>query len=265
MAQARNKGGANPQTQQFIMVGVLAVAMIGFIVFYTLPQFTSKPTPTADAAAANASAGGNTPANAPAGTLSNTPAAAGPVAGPDGKLQLGDKPAVVASAPKQDPFDRRGVQKQVNSNSDRDQAPVNSASAPPRTSGYGAPGGRTPIGSGYAAQPLPPAGGYGGYVPPVSGGMAGGPASSPAVITAVQAKIQGPDRPAVALTGVLDTEGAPGMALLMVDTERRVVQVGDVLPKNYRVKKISQNGIELVNGRDRYFVALGVSDKNAKK
>jgi len=87
--------------------------------------------------------------------------------------------------------------------------------------------------------------------------VAPAPAPAPVPVTP-------PERPNVSVTGIIDTEGAPGMALISVASDQRIIQVGDVLPQNYRVKRIWNNGIELVNGRDRFFVALGEGSQAAK-
>lgn len=66
-----------------------------------------------------------------------------------------------------------------------------------------------------------------------------------------------PERPAVVVTGVIDAREGVDMALVQLGTDRRIVQVGDVLGNNYRVKRIGLDGVLLVNGKDRFFVGLG--------
>ena len=67
-----------------------------------------------------------------------------------------------------------------------------------------------------------------------------------------------PERPELELTGVIDAEkGGTDMALVTIDDQQRILQVGDVLPNNYRVAKIRLDGVLLVSGKDRFFVALG--------
>lgn len=66
-----------------------------------------------------------------------------------------------------------------------------------------------------------------------------------------------PPRPQVAVTGIIDAEGGADMALIDLGTEHRIIQLGDMLPGNYQVKRIAMDGVLLVSGTDRYFVALG--------
>lgn len=82
---------------------------------------------------------------------------------------------------------------------------------------------------------------------------------APAASSAQAPKVQllPPPRPQVAVTGIIDAEGGADMALVDVDTEHRIIQIGDLLPGNYRVKRIAMDGVLLVSGNDRYFVALG--------
>jgi hypothetical protein len=66
-----------------------------------------------------------------------------------------------------------------------------------------------------------------------------------------------PVRPTVSVSGIIDAQDGPDMALAEVDSVQRIIQVGDVLPNKYRVKRIQMDGVLLVNGKDRFFVALG--------
>lgn len=66
-----------------------------------------------------------------------------------------------------------------------------------------------------------------------------------------------PERPAVVVTGVIDSQDGVDMALVQLGTDRRIIQVGDMLANNYRVKRIGMDGVLLVNGADRFFVGLG--------
>jgi hypothetical protein len=68
---------------------------------------------------------------------------------------------------------------------------------------------------------------------------------------------QGPVRPDIAVTGVIDAEDGKDMALVAMGSDQRIIQVGDMLPNNYRVKRITLDGVLLVNGKDRFFVTLG--------
>lgn len=97
---------------------------------------------------------------------------------------------------------------------------------------------------------------------PSLGGEGGLPPAQPSVIT--PAPPPGPVRPAVVLTGVIDVDDGDDMALAVLDgKDRRILQVGDVVANNYRVKKIAMDGILLINGTDKYFVTLGKQDEAA--
>ncbi len=96
------------------------------------------------------------------------------------------------------------------------------------------------------AWPLPAAG---------PGAVAG---SAPAAgAPAAPAAPAAPTRPELAVTGIIDASEGADMALVSLGAEQRIIQVGDLLPNNYRVKRIGMDGVLLVNGKDRYFVALG--------
>ena len=66
-------------------------------------------------------------------------------------------------------------------------------------------------------------------------------------------------RPTLAVTGIIDVEGGTDMALVEVGSASRIVQVGDLVD-TYKVKKIDMSGLVLVNGKDRYFVALASTE-----
>jgi len=72
-----------------------------------------------------------------------------------------------------------------------------------------------------------------------------------------------PVRPEVAVNGIIDAEGGKDMALAEVGEKSRILRVGDVLPNNYRVKRIGMDGVLLVHARDRYFVELGAKEEPA--
>jgi hypothetical protein len=74
-----------------------------------------------------------------------------------------------------------------------------------------------------------------------------------------------PVRPELELTGVIDAEkGGTDMALVVIDDQQRILQVGDMLSNNYRVKKIGLDGVLLVCGKDRFFVAVGKKTEPAQ-
>jgi hypothetical protein len=103
-----------------------------------------------------------------------------------------------------------------------------------------------------------------GALPPVdpwASGPAGGsrPGYGPAVAAAPQPEAPpAPERPELAITGIIDVDKGPDMALVEVGAEQRIIQVGEKLPNSeYRVKRIGLDGVLLVHSGDRYFVALG--------
>jgi len=112
-------------------------------------------------------------------------------------------------------------------------------------------------------QPEPPPGypmGPGGLLPAL------GLLPSPLGGDDVPTRPTGPQRPQLKLTGVID--GSPDMALVeLADNERRLLQVGDVLPSQYRVERIQLQGITLHSqAGDRWFVPVGYdSEAPARK
>lgn len=97
---------------------------------------------------------------------------------------------------------------------------------------------------------------------PGSEGMWSGPGGSAEVRPAPPAP---PVRPELELTGVIDAEkGGTDMALVVIDDQQRILQVGDMLPNNYRVKKIGLDGVLLVCGKDRFFVTVGKKTEPAQ-
>lgn len=82
------------------------------------------------------------------------------------------------------------------------------------------------------------------------------PAPSVPVVPPAPVAPPAPERPNVVVTGIIDVEGNPDMALVEFGAEQRIIQIGDQL-SDYKVKKIGLDGIWLVHGKDRFFVALG--------
>lgn len=66
----------------------------------------------------------------------------------------------------------------------------------------------------------------------------------------------GPERPEVLVTGTSVVDGL-NLAILEVGQEHRVVQVGDVVSKGYRVKKIQLQGVVFGKDKDRFFKGVG--------
>jgi hypothetical protein len=72
----------------------------------------------------------------------------------------------------------------------------------------------------------------------------------------------GPERPEVRVTGTSVTDGM-NLAILEIGPEHRVVQVGDVVSKGYRVKKIQLQGVVFAKDKDHFFQGVGAkSDPN---
>lgn len=93
-------------------------------------------------------------------------------------------------------------------------------------------------------------------------GPGGMPPARPEAVT--PAPPPAPVRPLLLVTGIIDVEDGDDMALVVLDgRDRRILQVGDVVSNNYRVKKIAMDGVMLVNGTDKYFVSLGKKDESA--
>lgn len=93
----------------------------------------------------------------------------------------------------------------------------------------------------------------------VEPGRPGGPAPSqpgPAVP-------QPPDRPVVTVSGVIESAKGEDMALVMVGADNRLVKVGDLVEKGYKVAEINLDGIWLASGKDRFFVSLASTPTGA--
>ena len=102
-------------------------------------------------------------------------------------------------------------------------------------------------------EPPPP---QGPYLPPGGADGGGGFQGGPPVVAPPPA----PVRPTLSVTGIIDVEGGMDMALVEMNAKQQIVQVGDMVDK-YRVKRIGLDGVLLVNGKDRFFVALASPDQ----
>lgn len=99
------------------------------------------------------------------------------------------------------------------------------------------------------APALPDATGKGGLMPPVT-------LVTPPPVPA------GPERPEVRVTGTSVVDGL-NLAIVEIGPEHRVVQVGDVVSKGYRVKKIQLQGVVFAKEKDHFFQGVGAkSDPN---
>ncbi|MGV3720678.1 MAG: hypothetical protein ACO1SX_07185 [Actinomycetota bacterium] len=72
-----------------------------------------------------------------------------------------------------------------------------------------------------------------------------------------------PEKPDVRVTGTSMVDGM-NLALLEVGQDHRVVQVGDLVAKGYRVKKINLDGVLFANKKDSFFRHVGVKDEPKK-
>ena len=83
-------------------------------------------------------------------------------------------------------------------------------------------------------------------------------------VTAVPTLIPlGPERPEVRVTGTSVVDGM-NLAILELGQEHRVVQVGDVVSKGYRVKKIQLQGVVFGKDKDRFFRGVGAKSEPEK-
>ncbi|HEU4752768.1 MAG TPA: hypothetical protein VFU47_06635 [Armatimonadota bacterium] len=231
------------QMPQVIVLGVLTAGVLGYGAF----SFLSGSSPN-KAQAANidpatgqlkAPAGGDpTPAASP------QPAQAAQPDGAKPQMAQGGAPGLGVGGVNPDPF-RPTV------GSSPSGAPV--AGPKPPAAGSPAPGPRLPsVDAGSPGPAVEPA----------------GPSGVP-VETAPEP--QKPARPALTVTGVLDVDKGDDMALVQVGPEQRIVQVGDKLPNDYRVKRIALDGVLLVHSGDqsflpdRYFVPTGGNNQPATR
>jgi hypothetical protein len=72
-----------------------------------------------------------------------------------------------------------------------------------------------------------------------------------------------PEKPDVRVTGTSMVDGM-NLALLEVGQDHRVVQVGDLVAKGYRVKKINLDGVLFANKKESFFRHVGVKDEPKK-
>lgn len=70
-----------------------------------------------------------------------------------------------------------------------------------------------------------------------------------------------PVRPTLTVTGIIDVDGGHDMALVEMNQQQRIVQVGDLVD-SYRVKKIDLSGVVLVHGKDRFHASLASTEGN---
>lgn len=72
-----------------------------------------------------------------------------------------------------------------------------------------------------------------------------------------------PEKPDVRVTGTSVVEGM-NLAILEVGQDHRVVQVGDLVAKGYRVKKIQLEGVLFASKKDSFFRPVGVKEEPRK-
>jgi len=112
------------------------------------------------------------------------------------------------------------------------------------------------VGPTYTGDVLPP---IGPGVGPQGGGV------EPPLKPAVPPPPPLPTPPDVAVTGIIDAPDGKDMALVELSSDHRIVQEGDLVANNFRVKAIKPNGLVLVNGKVRVFVGLGNKKEEAAK
>lgn len=219
------------QGQQIIMLSVLGVAFLGAAI-YGIAGSLSKPSAAPEPPAVVRSA---QPTGTPDGAT------------PDGTAAIPAKPGVAVAG-------KPGVEVSATTLPDVSNAdPFKPAL--PTVSANGA----APVVRPEARKPEP-----------AQVRIAEAPRSTPSVsvapsspVPAVKIAPPPPPRPQVAVTGIIDSEGGADMALIDLGTEHRIIQLGDMLPGNYQVKRIAMDGVLLVSGTDRYFVALGNKSEGA--
>lgn len=99
--------------------------------------------------------------------------------------------------------------------------------------------------------------------PPImpDAGMVGVPVTPPApAFTPPPPK---PAKPDVRVTGTSVVDGM-NLAILEVGQDHRVVQVGDLVAKGYRVKKINLEGVLFANKKESFFRHVGVKEEPKK-
>jgi len=72
-----------------------------------------------------------------------------------------------------------------------------------------------------------------------------------------------PEKPDVRVTGTSVVDGM-SLAILEVGQDHRVVQVGDLVAKGYRVKKIQLEGVLFASKRDSFFRPVGGKEEPRK-
>jgi len=226
------------QVPQVIALGVLSVGVFGYALF-TFGGSAPKPdtTPKKEGAAAGSSAAGSTAASATTGTVTTTAdtgtklALSGAEGGVDPKTGTQGAPEIVLPGQyNPDPF--KSTAKPADE--------VKQVQVTPK--------------------PAPVAPKVKQIAPPLPDARPGFPLPPTTTAPLVPA---GPERPEVRVTGTSVVDGM-NLAILEVGPEHRVVQVGDVVSKGYRVKKIQLQGVVFVKDKDHFFQGVGAKTETAK-
>lgn len=225
------------QVPQVIALGVLSVGVFGYAVF-TFAGSAPKP-------AAGKSAAKSTPSASGSASTTDAPATGSSVAGTQMALSVaetgGDPAHPAAGAPGAAP----GINLPGQYNPDpfkaavKPDAPVKAVQVTPK-----------PAPAPVKPKPAPqlPDASLKGPAAPLTSLIAPPPAA--------------PERPEVRVTGTSVTDGL-NLAILEIGPEHRVVQVGDVVSKGYRVKKIQLQGVVFAKDKDHFFQGVGAkSDPN---
>lgn len=123
----------------------------------------------------------------------------------------------------------------------------------------GRPRGGGPMTSAGRPRPLPPVTGVDMVPYPAGGGAV--PSERP-VVEAVAVR---PVRPELTVTGIINPREGQSMALVALGSQQRILQVGDTLPNNYRVRRVDLDGVLLTDGKDIFFVGLGAKSQSARE
>ncbi|MCC2669039.1 MAG: hypothetical protein K0Q72_1510 [Armatimonadetes bacterium] len=222
------------QVPQVIGLGVISAGVFGYALF-NFALGGPKPTTAVEPAPKSGAAVTSVAAAAGAAEAGTVPGAV-PGAGPGGVQVVQNTPPALQLPGQYNPDPFRSSEK-----------PEPSVVVAPKPAPAPAPEKKAPL--------LPPSG----TAKPGPADGASQPAPAPKVVV-VPAK---PPRPEIVVRGTSVVEGM-NLAILEIGQEHRVVQVGDVLSKGFKVKKIKLEGVEVVGDKDKFFVPVGAKSEPKK-
>lgn len=226
------------QVPQVIALGVVSVGVFGYAVFTFAG---SGPKPDTAAAATKKDAASTSTASTSGSTTTGTTTAETKMA--LSVAEAGTDPTQSGAAT---PNGAPGINLPGQYNPDPFKSAAKPEVAPKAVEVTPKP---APVKTQIKAPSLPDASGKGGLTPPVT-------LVTPPPVPA------GPERPEVRVTGTSVVDGL-NLAIVEIGPEHRVVQVGDVVSKGYRVKKIQLQGVVFAKEKDHFFQGVGAkSDPN---